>query len=135
MGYNIEVAFNFLKDCSITQQTEKIKMIAEDCMCNYWQENFEFENNVQYRRSHCVITIYFDHLVIQNLVKFIKNIKKNRGIYIELVFDENNNKILYASKYYITQKMNKGCAKDYNENKRKRSYSEDATMILDSIHK
>jgi hypothetical protein len=57
------------------------------------------------------------------------------GLYIEMIYDEEINRILYASKYYQTQKMDKYIVKDYNSNKRKRSYSEDDTLILDAINK
>jgi hypothetical protein len=43
--------------------------------------------------------------------------------------------ILFASQYYITQKMNKSLAKEFIIEKRKRSYSEDETMILNTIKK
>ncbi len=135
MGYNIEVSFNFEKNSSITEVSNCIIELAQIYSCNYFYEDYEFENNVQYKRRHYIITVNFENSNIKHLILFLRKIKKTEGIYIELIYDENCNKILYASKYYQTQKMSKGIAKLYNIEKRERSYSEDDTMILDAINK
>jgi hypothetical protein len=57
------------------------------------------------------------------------------GVHIELIYDEIINKILYASTYYQTQKMDKKISKEYKIEKRERIYSEYDTMILDAINK
>jgi len=54
-------------------------------------------------------------------------------VYLETIYDDNTKQLLYASQYYITQKMDKGYSKVFKEERRKRSYSEDDTMILDAI--
>jgi hypothetical protein len=58
-----------------------------------------------------------------------------KGLYIELIYDEDTNSILYASQYYITQKMDKFSAKNFKSKKRERSYSDDENMILKSVVK
>jgi hypothetical protein len=135
MGYNIELSFDIFKNSSITEIQNNIKDIATRHNCNYCYEDYEFEKNVQYQRRHCIMTANFENSNINYLVDFLKNINKTEGLYIELIYDEEINKILYASKYYQTQKMNKSCAKDYNNEKRERSYSEDDILILDAINK
>ena len=69
------------------------------------------------------------------MCKFLNFIRKNKCYYVEMIYDEINKSLLYASKYYITQKMNKICANEYNNIKRKRSYSEDETIILQTLSK
>ena len=135
MGYNIEVSFDFEKNSSITELNSIIKHFAKKNNCIYYYEDYEFENNVQYKRRHCVITINFENTYIKNVVEFLKNINIIEGVYIELIYDESINKILYASKYYQTQKMDKKICKEYIIEKRERSYSEDDNMILDAINK
>jgi hypothetical protein len=135
MGYNIEVSFSLIKNSSVTELQENIKNLATNCGCSYFYEDYEYETHVRYQRKHCIITLNFNNTDIYNLINFLRNIKKSKGLYIEVIYDDDSNIILYASQYYITQKMDKGCAKEFAIEKRKRSYSEDETMILHSIKK
>jgi hypothetical protein len=135
MGYNIELSFDILKNSSVSEIQNNIKNLATINNCNYCYEDYEYETNVQYKRRHCIMTANFENTNIKYLVEFLKKINNMEGLYIEMIYDEEINRILYASKYYQTQKMDKYIAKDYNSNKRKRSYSEDDTLILDAINK
>jgi hypothetical protein len=135
MGYNIEVSFNIYINGSVTQLLEKVRNLAEDCLCENFYEDYEFENKVKYERRHCVMTINFSQENIDNIVIFLKNIKKNKGLLVELIYDEDNNVILYASQYYISQKMNKLSAKTFKLKRLERSYSSDENLILKSVTK
>jgi len=135
MGYNIELAFNVLKNSSVTELQDNIKTLALNYNCKYCYDLYEYEDNVKYIRRHNIITLNFENSNINFLVEFLKKVKKMEGLYIELIYDEDIDTILYASKYYQTQKMSKYYAKDYNLKKRKRSYSEDESMILHAINK
>jgi len=132
MGYNIEVSFNILKTGNIQ---ESVYDYATECGCEHLYQDFEFENKVQFQRRHCIITTKFSHTNIDNLLKFLKFVKTTDGLYLESIFDDDSNNILYASQYYLTQQMDKGKAKDFVIQKRKRSYSEDETIILHTIKK
>jgi hypothetical protein len=134
MGYNIEVSFNTLKH-NIHDTQELIINIALENGCNSYYNDFEFENNVRYNRNHCIFTIIFQDYNIDNIVKFIKKMKNINGIYIESIYDNDRNNILFASKLYITQMMDKHLAKIFKTNKRERSYSEDDMLILNAIQK
>jgi hypothetical protein len=130
MGYNIEISYNIIKHSSVTEIQNNIKGLAEECSCNFFYEDYEFEYNTCYQRKHCIITVNLDNL---NTIKFVKRIKKIDGLYIESIYDDFSNMILYASKYYQTQKMSKGCVNEYKQEKRERSYSEDDTIILNTV--
>lgn len=136
MGYNIEVSFNTLKH-NISETRDLIISIAVENGCNYYYNDFEFENNLCYNRNHCVITLNFQNYNcnIDYIVKFLKIIRNIKGIYIESIYDNDTNNILFASKFYITQMMDKHIAKIYNLNKRLRSYSEDETLIMNIMQK
>lgn len=134
MGYNIEVSFNVLKNSSSDIQ-ENIQNYAEECGCDYFYHDYEFENKTQFQRRHCVMTLNFPQTNIPYLLDFLKYIRKIQGLYLESIYDDTMNQILYASQYYLTQKMDKKCAKEFVIEKRKRSYSEDENMILDTIKK
>jgi hypothetical protein len=135
MGYNIEFSFNILKNSSITKILEEIKECAKVCQCEDFYEEYEFENKVQFQRRHCLITVKFSQSNIHNMIEFLIQMKKMSGIYIELIYDEDNHSILFASQYFITQKMDKYAAKNFKIQKRKRSYSDDETMILNIVSK
>jgi len=134
MGYDIEVSFNALKH-NISETRDLIVSIAIENGCNYYYNDFEFENNLRYNRNHCVITLNFQNYDsdIDYIVKFLKIIKNIKGIYIESIYDNGTNNILFASKFYLTQMMDKHIAKMYKLNKRDRSYSEDDTLIMNTM--
>lgn len=136
MGYNIEVSFNTLKN-SIFETQEFIIRTALENGCNYYYSDFEFENNLCYNRNHCVITLSFQSYNdnIDYIIKFLKIIRNIKGIYIESIYDNDTNNILFASKFYLTQMMDKHIAKMYKLNKRERTYSEDDTLIMNTMQK
>ena len=135
MGYNIELSFNVVNTGSVTEVLQSVKVYAEECGCQQIYEDYEFENKTQFIRRHCIITANFSQLNIIEMIKFLKFIKSYRNIYLESIYDETSNILLYASKYYVTQKMDKNLAQEFKFEKRKRSYSEDETLILDTIKK
>lgn len=135
MAYNIEVTFNIIKNGSVTQLLDYVKYCANECFCEDFYEEYEFENKAQFQRRHCLMTIIFQQSNINYMVEFLNKIKKNHELHIELIYNENDHSILYASQYFLTQKMDKYLAKNFKIERRKRSYSEDETMILNSISK
>jgi len=136
MGYNIEISFNTLKhNISETQQLIIDKALENGC--NYYSHNFEFENNLRYNRNHCIIVLTFQNYDndIDYIVKFLKIIRNIKGIYVESIYDNDTNNMLFASKFYLTQMMDKHIAKMYKLNKRERSYSEDDVAIMKIMNK
>ena len=133
MGYNIDVCFNIYKNSSITETKNSIKNIALNTGCNYFYEDYEYETNVQYKRNHCIITINFNKLEINYIIEFLENIKKINGLYIESIYDEERSIVLYASKYYQTQRMLK--ENSYKKEKKERTYSEEEERILNCMKK
>jgi hypothetical protein len=135
MGYNIEISFNILKNGSIINLLNDIKSYARECFCDDFYDDYEFENKVQFQRRHCIMIINFSKENTYNMIEFLNHIRNKDGLYVESIYDENNNSMLYASQYFITQKMDKYSAKDFLMTKRKRSYSDDETMILKTVSK
>jgi hypothetical protein len=135
MGYNIELSFNILKHSCVTDIQETVTTLAHEYNCNHCYTDYEFDKNLQYQRTHCLITVVFENANISSVIDFLKKIKGMNGLYIESICDDTTSDILYASQYYLTQMMNKNCAINYKLNKRKRSYSEDDTMILKEVEK
>jgi len=131
MGYNIEVSFNILKNRNTTEMEKEIISIAVDNSCSHYYNTYEMENT-RIPRNHCVFTTHFDEMKIEQMLNFLRTIKKRKGIYIECIYDENTNNLIYASTYYLSA-MKKECAVDYKERKRARSYSEEEIEILNEV--
>jgi hypothetical protein len=134
MGYIIEVSFNILKNGSVTKLMKEVKECAEGCFCQDFYEDYEFENKTQFQRRHCIISVSFSQSKLNNMIEFLNTIKNNNVLYVELIYDETNHSVLYASQYFLTQKMDKHAAKIFKAEKRKRSYSEDEIAILKTIN-
>ena len=135
MGYSIEVSFNILKNSSVKEVKNMIINGAEECGCDSFHDDYEYDDHTQFKRNHCVITLNFLKTDITDLIRFIKFIRSRCDIHLESIYDDNEYYILYASQYYITQKMDKCHGKTYKKEKRERSYSDDENMILQSIKK
>lgn len=135
MGYNIEVSFDITKNSCVTQLQDKVKNIAKECECESFYEDYEYDSHAQFKRNHCIMTVIFSQTNIDDLLYFLQFIKKTKGLFLEVIYDDNDNLMLYASKYYITQKMNKINGNFYIKEKRERSYSDDENMILGIIKK
>ena len=54
---------------------------------------------------------------------------------MESIYDDDSRKILYASQYYITQKMSKPNGKQFKKDNKEGKYSVDENMILKVIKK
>jgi hypothetical protein len=139
MGYIIEVSFNIFKNSNVTEIEEEIISFAKKCNSTFFYSNCEMEKNIGIQRNHLVITAHFEEKgkedkKMEDLLCFLNYIKKQKGIYIESIYNEETNQILYASQYYLTM-MDKFLSKKYQTNKRSRSYSEDETIILNKIDK
>jgi hypothetical protein len=135
MGYNIEVSFDILKNSSVTELQKTVKNYAEECGCELFYEDYEYETHSQFKRNHCVITIIFSQTNVEYLLLFLKFIKNKEGLFLELIYDDISKAILYASQYYVTQKMNKSYSKTFKQERRERSYSDDENMILNIVKK
>ena len=81
------------------------------------------------------MSISFSQSKMNNMIEFLNNIRNTNGLYIELIYHEGSNSILYASQYFLTQKMDKYAAKKFKIEKRERSYSDDEIMILKAVSK
>ena len=134
MGYNIEVSFNIFRNSNVTEMEQYIISEAQMCECKFFYSDCEMEKNLCIQRNHKVITVNFDDQHIKQLIKFITTIKKTRKIYIESIYNEETNGIIYASQYYLTL-MDKYIAKNYKTTRRERSYSEDDTIIINEMEK
>jgi len=135
MGYNVEVSFSLVANSSVTEIQDNIKDLAAICGCSFYYDDYEFDDTTKHKRNHSIIVLNFNNSDIQDLIKFLINIKSTKGLYIEVIYDECNSKIIYASKYYTNQQMSKYSSKSFKEERKTRTYSEDDVKIIDVMKK
>jgi hypothetical protein len=133
MGYNIEISFNMSNHFNVTEFKKEITDLALNNNCDHYYYLYEMEGNTKIPRNHCVIVINFNDEDTFCCSRFIKIIKKIKGIHIECIYDDNIEcNLLYASKYYLTT-IDKSNVIKYNKNKRERSLSDNDKVILEPV--
>ena len=134
MGYLIELSFNINKVSNFIQTKEIILKIAEKYNKTFSYNNYEIMGkNRTIFRNHYVMTYLFDDE--SDIVKFIKQIKLMKYIYIESIsYDDCVFKMMYASKKYLNI-MEKGKAKEYLEKKRNNKLFKSDSVIMKEMYK
>jgi hypothetical protein len=134
MGYLIELSFNINKVSNFIQTKEMILKIAEKYNKTFSYNNYEIMGkNRTIFRNHYVMTYLFDDE--SDIVKFIKQIKLMKYIYIESIsYDDCVFKMMYASKKYLNI-MDKNKAKEYLEKKRNNTLFKFDSVIMKEMYK
>ena len=134
MGYLIELSFNINKVSNFIQTKEMILKIAEKYNKTFSYNNYEIMGkNRTIFRNHYVMTYLFDDE--NDIVKFIKQIKLMKYIYIESIsYDDCVFKMMYASKKYLNI-MDKNKAKEYLEKKRNNTLFKFDSVIMKEMYK
>ena len=133
MVFNIEISFNLSKHKNVTETEREIVHLATENNCGSYYKFAEMEKNLYRNRNNVIFLFSFENQHLKDMDTFIKQIKKMKHIYIECLYEDDIMcKLLYASQYYLTT-IDKDKVLLYNENKRKRSYSEDENMLLEGI--
>lgn len=138
MGYTIEISFSIIKQSSIDEAQNVIIDLAREHYCNFYYVDFEMENEYNNKRNHCVITVNFENSNINDMNLFLKDVKhiyKKNDYYIETIYNDETNKYIYASKYYLICNTNKSFTKEYFINKKSKKYSDEEKSILKALGK
>lgn len=106
MSYDINKYGNKIKDLVI--------YYAKEYNCQKYDYIYEFEGNKQIKRSHCIISIVFSQEHINKFKEFINTIKRIKKLYLEVIYNDNN-EILYASSFYKKRNKDVKIKKDENE--------------------
>lgn len=131
MGYDIELSIHNLN--SNNSELEHIKVLSENCNCIYFKENIEYDNNVKIKRIYKLVSIQFDDTDFSKVIYFIHQIKKVKGVKLETIFNNDSNSLIFGSKYYITQLLDKKAVSDFEYRRQTRSYSETDALLLKEI--
>ena len=121
MGYNVEISID------VTNISELIESLAREHNCSQYYYMYEMD---KHKKNHCIIAVTFEENEIFNCAKFIKYLKtRYKGIiYLDCIYEDNIGcKLIYASPCYLKQ-----VEKDKVQKYRKRSLSENETMLLEA---
>lgn len=133
MAYQIEISFNLKKRGNLTETKNLIINNANKYQSNRYYENFEMAcMNRTIKRNHYVLTFFFE--TSQELVaKFIKFIKSEASIYIESIYNDDINELLYASNKYLNM-MEKECVKAYLTKKKQGILKDKYSVIINQVN-
>ncbi len=137
MSYLIEISINMLKHKSIENSKESMKEIlinaANNHECEFYYFNYELMGkNRRINKTNIIITFMLPEKD-ENLIKFIRIVKKFKGVYIEsLGLDCGKYSLMYASKRYL-KSMNDHIVKEYLSNKKKGKLFKQDSIIYKTI--
>jgi hypothetical protein len=135
MGYTIEIAFDMIKHNNVSELKEFISSLALDFDCNHYYYYFDMENDVKFKRNHCIVSVNFDDKDTFKCANFIKSIKKINGMHIECIYEDTYLcKLIYGSQFYL-KNIDKDKVTIYNKFKRERSHSNNENMLLNVVSK
>ena len=133
MAFQVEISFNLKKRSNLTETKQLIVETAKLYDANRYYENFEMaQTNRTIKRNHYVLTFFFETSQKQ-LAKFIKFVKRESCIYIESIYDEENNQLFYASNKYLNM-MEKECVKAYLKSKKNGTFKEQYSVIINEVN-
>lgn len=133
MAYSIEISVNLLKHSNFSDIETTLYYIADKYNYDRFYKLSEVDGTNKITRYHSITTISFLKNDINNLLYFIKDIKKYKYYNIECIYEDDiKTKLIYATSYYL-QTIDKSNRIDYTLFKRNRSYSEDEAMLLNEV--
>ena len=128
MGYNIEISINMLKESKFSEIESIIQETANSYGCDNIYSISEEDGTTKIPRYHIIFIIHFLEENVDNFVKFVKIIKNYKKGYIECVYNTNN-KLIYASSYYLNN-VNKDATQKYKQFINNKLFTENEYKIL-----
>ena len=129
MGYNIEISVNMLKETKFSEVENTIQYMAEFYNCDNIYSFTEEDGTKKIPRYHCIYVINFVDDNFDNLIKFLKFIRKYKSSCIECVYDNEVYKLLYASSFYLTG-VDKELSKKYKQFIKDKNFTPNESKLL-----
>lgn len=116
MGYTIEISLDVRKPNMLIKSVKERREMADYHLCEMQYFMHEIEGKKRtIIRSDSIHVVYFSEDTFCNLINYIKNIRKEKGLYIECIYrDDNSTNLLFVSPKYL-QRMDKNIAKEYKK--------------------
>ena len=134
MGYIVEISINVMKETKYSDIERCIEEAARSNECVNIYIISEEDGTQKIPRYHTVITITFSEEQIDNMIKFIKIIKKQKKGYIECIYNDLIFKLIYASSYYL-KNINKDISNNYKKFINLKQFTEDESKLLKQLIK
>ena len=132
MGYSIEISINMRKETKFSEIENAIYCLAELYNCANIYSMTEEDGTLKIPRYNCIYVIHFLKQNFDNLVKFVKIVKKYKPSYVECVYESENFRLLYASPFYL-QSIDKELSKKYNEYIKSNKFSQDELALIQEL--
>lgn len=133
MGYNIEISVNMLKETKFSEIENTIHCVAEFYNCDNIYSITEEDGTKKIPRYHCIYVIIFLDENFENLIKFLKFIKKYKSGYIECIYENDIYKLLYASSFYLNNSVDKELSKKYKQFIKDKKFTPNETKLLKEL--
>ena len=130
MAYTVELSFDIRKNPSINTMCHQQKILAKqyDCEFQYFMNESEGTGS-KFTRNDCIHVIIFNEDNYNSMLDFLKSIIKQRSMYVECVYREDNScNLLYISGRYL-KRLDKNTARDI-----KRAYQKKISTNKDNYH-
>ena len=129
MGYNVEISINILKETKFSEVENAIQSVAEFYSCDNIYLLSEEDGTKKIPIYNCIYVINFVDENFDNLIKFLKSIKKNKSSYIECIYENDVYKLLYASSFYL-KSIDKELSKKYKQFIKDKNFTPNETKLL-----
>ena len=130
MAYTVELSFDIRKNPSINTMCHQQKILAKQYNCEFQYFMNETEGTgSKFTRNDCIHVIIFNEDNYNSMLDFLKSIIKQRSMYVECVYREDNScNLLYISGRYL-KRLDKNTARDI-----KRAYQKKISTNKDNYH-
>lgn len=124
MGHAIDISFDISKTTNVSETKDLLIETAHRYNCSNHYEDYDMQDDLRHRRSHCIMTFIFDNDNPDGCTGFATYIKEWKHVYVECIYQEGETKckIDYASPSYI-QGMHKAQAKDFIARRKRRGHT------------
>ncbi len=133
MGYAVELSFDIRKLTGITKRHDELSCLADRFNCSCFYSTYEAEGvGGRISRSESIHVVMFDENDGDNVIDFVKDVRKCKLAYIDCVYrDDYSCDLLYASPKYL-KLLDKPTSLKVRRNLRERSKSEEFTANIKS---
>lgn len=130
MAYTVELSFDIRKNHSINTMCHQQKILAKQYNCEFQYFMNESEGSgSKFTRNDCIHVVIFNEDNYNSMLDFLKSIIKQRSMYVECVYREDNScNLLYISGRYL-KRLDKNTARDI-----KRAYQKKISTNKDNYH-
>ena len=133
MGYNIEISLNRLKAINGSELQQNMCELANEFNCNRYYTFDDIGIFLKVKRIHTIMVINFLESELENCIKFIRHIKKNKHWCIECIYDDEISKLIHASSYYL-KTIDKQKSIDYKECVKNSNFNINEMQLLNIFH-